>query len=462
MFRLLLILHILKKGTFMKNTVKTIRNRILSLFIITAIISLSGCTNSVMPSSAAPTQGSTTELPQITICLDPLANSDLRKAELRSSLKNIPGYMESFTIDIEAVPGGVILSEGEVGIRDNSLMRIRTEMMAGAGPDLFICGCPRPSRGTKRTVPKGLFPYPASAMKSNLFLPLDDFIKNTSAIEWDSLVPQVMDAGKYKDTQFIAPLTYVFGITGFDSAQHSIEDTSPITWEEQIASGSDEIRWAGHTNDIFSIFGNLADYERDVLTFSEEDLLFCLKNLLAPLDIPEEGAPETMAGLPIGLPNMVDNKGNCSFGDKSPEYIFIPQYNTAGGVTAQVTSFAAINRNTDNPEEAFAIIELLLSKEGQQNTELYDSLYGMPTHMELGSKGAPAQSLGGPWHMSDENFKAFCKVREQINAVNFFTPLEEEIDKMLWSCFETELSDNELEELVSDTYRVMTMMIGES
>ena len=64
--------------------------------------------------------------------------------------------------------------------------------------------------------------------------------------------------------------------------------------------------------------------------------------------------------------------------------------------------------------------------------------------------------------MSDENFKAFCKVREQINAVNFFTPLEEEMDKMLWSCFETELSDNELEELVSDTYRVMTMMIGES
>jgi len=40
--------------------------------------------------------------------------------------------------------------------------------------------------------------------------------------------------------------------------------------------------------------------------------------------------------------------------------------------------------------------------------------------------------------------------------------LEEEMDKMLWSCFETELSDNELEELVSDTYRVMTMMIGES
>ena len=82
--------------------------------------------------------------------------------------------------------------------------------------------------------------------------------------------------------------------------------------------------------------------------------------------------------------------------------------------------------------------------------------------MEVGSEDSPAYSSYGPWYMNDANFNEFCKLRGQINAVNFFTPLEAEIDKMLWTCYETELTDVEIEELVSDSYRVMTMMIGVS
>ena len=396
------------------------------------------------------------------ICIDSQIDPSVMESSFLESMELVPGYQEDFTVSVSSLPGDVVLSEQDLNNRENALVRIKTEIMAGGGPDLFICVCPRPSYGTERTNRKGLFPYPESAMESNLFLDLSAVISQSKLIEWDNLVPQIMDVGKYKENQFILPLTYTFGITGFERNLHKMASVSPMTRFDQLNSKNGSIRQAGHTDEIFSVFGRIADYENDILTFTENDLLTCIKDYWKPLDLSEDEFPDTPAGLMVGLPNMLNDKGKMRFGQNSPEYIFIPQYNTISGVTAYITSFIAVNRNTQYPKEALAIIEILMSKEGQQNAPLYGDLYGMPTHMEVGSEDSPAYSSYGSWYMNDANFNEFCKLRGQINAVNFFTPLEAEIDKMLWTCYETELIDVEIEELVSDSYRVMTMMIGES
>ena len=68
----------------------------------------------------------------------------------------------------------------------------------------------------------------------------------------------------------------------------------------------------------------------------------------------------------------------------------IPIYSDEGGVTATVTSFACINRNAKHAEEAFFILDLLMSREVQQEARQYklynligDLNLSIPMHMDL-------------------------------------------------------------------------------
>ena len=62
--------------------------------------------------------------------------------------------------------------------RETKLQRLRTEVMSGAGPDIFIVNC--------GSADYALFPYPEKMMNSGFFLLLDDYIENHAQFtDWD-------------------------------------------------------------------------------------------------------------------------------------------------------------------------------------------------------------------------------------------------------------------------------------
>ncbi len=109
--------------------------------------------------------------------------------------------------------------------RETVLERIRTEIMSGEGPNLFIV-----QTHSSLWEPL-LFEMPEKAMELGFFLPLDEYIANAEYAEWDKFTPTIMEIGRNEEGQLLIPLAYEL-----PSAVYRKEDISHtptnMTWEE--------------------------------------------------------------------------------------------------------------------------------------------------------------------------------------------------------------------------------------
>ena len=85
--------------------------------------------------------------------------------------------------------------------RETALDRVRTEIMSGGGPDMFIIACNGGIDYMAADV-EALFRVPEKAMEAGLFLPLDDYIQNAQFMEWNKLNETVMAAGRTEPVSY--------------------------------------------------------------------------------------------------------------------------------------------------------------------------------------------------------------------------------------------------------------------
>ena len=423
---------------------------VLFAFILVVSGILAGCetkqgnTQNISSSSVA-----SDELPTIRLLVDFI--SDGIGDSILDYVQRVPGYGTDFKVDYTYLP--------RTGAeRESQLTSIRTEILAGKGPDIFICSCPNFDYDNS----KPLFLFPNQVMERRVFLPLDSYLENAEYMEWDKLFQPVMEAGKNEEGQLLLPMSYQITAMLFDSELYSCTEELPMTWEMMTVSNDPMIQYAGSFQSINNFFGELADYQNDQLTFKEDELLLRyseLRDLKRLRDQQDLRELYTEKGgtilLDIGAP-AIPLLGD-KLDDSSPNYIMIPMYNVDGGVTANITSFAAINRNTKYPELSFRMLDSLLSKDVQSKCRLYGNVMGTPVHMDLAQKGQPAQTVfGGTWYMSEWNFAQFSSLRDQVNAVKFYTELDELLIRISGE------ESKPLDEVVHDNYTKMQMLLAES
>lgn len=205
--------------------------------------------------------------------------------------------------------------------------------------------------------------------------------------------------------------------------------------------------------DIFIIIiGNLADYSKDAPAFSEDDLLeWVTKQYDTWQSIPEESRDVLRVWMDQGYLSDPDVDIYLS-GEE--EYTMIPLYNRLGGVTANITTFAAINRNARYPDEAFRVIDYLLDPEVQQTSNIFQyCMQGLPVYAGTGSSDTPS---GSCWQMNEANYKAVTEMQEQINAANF----PGSVDANLWT---VQWYDEEArKKSVHEKYVLIEMLLAES
>lgn len=434
----------------MKGERKQIRKNFLSsLLIITIMISISGCSNTEKTNSKRPdTQATaesmeeTTGLKTVSILVDLLEDGPVE--DITKTLNKVPGFGDDFIYQIERLPPSFKGNE-----RDAAITRVRTEMMAGKGPDLFLCS--HKLYGYNASLDTTLFfTFPVQAMSNHLLLPLDDYIENAENIEWDSFQPVVMEAGRNEEGQQIIPLTYTFEATLFDSS-YTPESHLPMTWEQMTEDSDPNIR-AASNGYLYNIIGTLADYSKDVPAFSEEDLLGWVTRQYDTLQaVPEESRDVLQIWMDQGY--LSDPNVDISLNGEEM-YTMIPLYNLSGGVTASITTFAAINRNARYPDEAFSVIDYLLDPEVQQTSNIFQyCMQGLPVYTGTGNGDTPS---GSCWQMNEENYRTVTEIQEQINVANFPGP----VDASLWAILR--FDEDARKKSVHEKYVLIEMLLAES
>lgn len=203
----------------------------------------------------------------------------------------------------------------------------------------------------------------------------------------------------------------------------------------------------------------LADYKNDKLAITEEELLSYVASRQDAAARREKMEPLTGT---IGS-LCPDSWFDKEYGAEN-QLTLVPLFSRSGGYSAVVTSFAGININTKRPDDAFFMVDYIMSKECQQS-KLYAHMtlqHAVPTMEGLLSDrdNRVSEAADDYVYMSESLYKEFETFRESISRVDFYTPLDGELFQL--ECEIYDEPSKPIEKLVHDTYTRMNMMLAES
>ena len=387
------------------------------------------------------------EPPVLKVLIDLAVSGDTDSlcSDIESFLNNhAAGCGTDYLVEVEALP-----TISEPDRRNPAIVRMHMELMEG-GPDVFLVRNYTDSTGMYPDL-KNLFPYPGSAMRQHLFLPLDEYIENDE--DWEQMLPAVTAAGSLNGSQQLVPLGFGIKASLIDSEKYQATEPFPMTAHSMLTSDDPILRWAA-VSDGASLLGAPANYETEKPAFSQEELLGLVRDIrtaqqnVDPMEIRELGGLSAVTISPINE--------SLFHSEEVAKYTLLPAYNQDGGLTAWVESYAAINRNTEYPDQAYAILKSLFGAEGQRNDRL--TSMKLPVRVEPGSERTP-DSLNA-W-LDEWEYEQLAVLLEHINQVDFVTPLTGELEALFASCIYLE-DDGQVETAVEDAYFRLRTMISES
>lgn len=388
-----------------------------------------------------------------------LAGGKKQRNSFENTIKNLGGPED---IEIEIPP-----KHGQE--RELYLTALRTEMMAGKGPDVFVTlsgfGSHPFEDSTDFCFEESLFKFPQQAMERNMFLPLDEYIENAQFMEWDKLTPVVMEAGKNEHGQLLLPMTYTINLSVFKSEDIEYRQEDPgLTRKDMLAGPLELVSTAVNISESMQslALAPLADYKNDKLAVSEEELLEYITS--------RDDARKSLEGLDIPDSSYTYLNPDMWFDEEyghSSELALIPSFSRTGGYNAMITSFAAINANTKRPDDAFFVVDYILSQDAQQSPLYAHMLAGnaVPTMEGLmsgrGNGVYDVNSINGSHvTMSKNLYREFEKLRDGISGADFYTVLDKELYDLTSELYQE--PDKPVDKAVHDAYMRMNMMLAES
>ena len=373
-------------------------------------------------------------------------------------------YMDTLVEGWQEIEGGLEVEIVEIPTDGESaelkLSELRTEIMAGEGPDIFVLSCTPPTVDASH---EDLFRDLGKAMEAGMFLPLDEYISNAKYIDTSGWNQTVLVVGKTEEGQVVLPLYYYIQAYVYKGSDLSGQEL-PDSWETLIASDSPIVGnlWAF---DFVYSFENLADYQTGKLTFTVEVLKAYLEEYCSGLERVGAQNSETEFPEPIASGNITPEFLTQGVGgalEEDQTYLAVP--NREGSVTALVCKFAAINKNTEKAEEAFAFLDFMLSDEvtGQKGFTKGEVCYANGVDLDWDLNGITVnQKIFEENYCKNEKVRtAFEILNGQIRNARFFSELDSDIYD-LCTQYRWTLDSASRDQSVRSVYETMKMRLAE-
>ena len=406
--------------------------------------------------------------------------------------------VSSEDIEVDLIPG----AEKEPAERAAALQRIRAELMAGKGPDVFIGYAFDYTLSFEDQIEGGrLFPYLESAMEKCFFLPLTDILSDLAYGDQTDFFPTIMDGGKNQaGEQVILPLSFAIPGMFFSGENAPRCDYEGLSWYDVLNSddqvlleqtvwaldyykfaSENQVRTGDHDTGLYCLFPQTADLENERLSFTEEELADLVKDSLDGYRrAMEQGAEDPIASLNFCIRNVIMNGTPLFMPNGNGPYTFVPLRNLEGGSTAVVESYFAANANTEKTEQITAVLDALLHPDYWHDGILTHYFSGMHNSQAFTAPGMQVHQ-GAPFSETlDTEWKRACA---DINIVRYPSPIDAELNSLMQdiedSMFLCEnpysgiiqrderilqgsITDEELRKIVSEHYQQMQHLLDES
>lgn len=359
--------------------------------------------------------------------------------------------------------------EGRGEDREGALTRLRTEIMGGGGPDVFVI--------CQQGFGNDLFKFVEKKMEEKIFLPLDGYMEQAQFMDPVGMNQAVLSGCRNsKGQQMVIPLRYNFPATMFPAEEteldlsqaHSLADmldgSDPALTDVLASWWNPDPEWGGFYWGVSEVLGKRADYAKEKLLLSQEEFREAVKQLCEFAQGAEEGSGLSMSWIWKFRP--LDK--NISW--RKDPVVIVPLYNVQGGVTATISNFAAVNRNAQNPAGAFWVVDYISGEEQFQSSDIhmYMNSYSLPIYDGLMKESTmlPYYKDNGERDKSnfiyfdDQDWQAVDAARAQITSAEFPTELDMEIEMLLSNVCDAE--GDQRDKLIDECYRKLEMLIGEA
>lgn len=382
----------------------------------------------------------------LTVCVD-------HGGELFGQIADNWKYMdEGIKVELVEIPSDETAAETRI-------KELRTEIMSGGGPDVFIFG--------NRSGPK-LFENPEKAMYSDTFLPLDDYMNAAEYMKPEEWNQVILESGRTGEGQILLPLEYTFPAFAFQSSYLADPGEIPSSTEE-LLSCEDPLIGESAVSLLYQItysLSELADYQQETLFYSEEELQKRVEEIVS---YDSKWSPDSQQEGIVACGEVNGTFFSDIDRNSQEEQTVFAYPNDQGGVTACVQTYAAVNRNTEKPEQAFSLLDFLLSNEvlsGQGFPCGEDKWAGRNNFFVSGTGGISVnQTVAQKMCRSQISKDALQKMNRQITAVRYNSQLDSEIDQLCEECLMGRMQQPEYEaerkEAVTRTYERMKMQLSE-
>ena len=228
----------------------------------------------------------------------------------------------------------------------------------------------------------------------------------------------------------VLPMTYDYFLYAFDTENLPQSTELPETWEELIGRKEKAIRQTAGQRigmQFFDTFGQIADYEKGELLLSENQL----KEVLD--EAAEFGSTSLNMDWKIGDTGVVSlNTIEEIAGEKTAHTLFaLP--NEEGGITANITLYAGINKNTKQPKKAVSFLQLLYSEEvlSGEGIPIDGRMEGSGVKFPQGVSVYKKDLEKRIRSLSKEDQEQMRDIQGKITAVRFYSELDGKLNALL-------------------------------
>lgn len=331
---------------------------------------------------------------QLSICVE---ESSLYSDVLLPVIERFQEQFPEVEVDIRQIPP--IYQDSDIAVREAEVKQIKTEMMSGGGPDLFVqfVGTQMEYNGLV-----SLFPDLEKSGRAGVFADLGEMIEADGTIDMNDFYPFVQEAGTMGERFVVFPLSF------YDNALN-------VTTEANLEASGIDLKTANSSAEAYASelerclpkeqrfdaagvgYDNLSygllDYDTGEVHLGEKEEFYYSWGLERREDERWTENYDTklqrqLTGIVSGEIPMVTkalnpaSAGALAFAEymaaEGAEAVFWMTPDEKGGCSpVDIGSFAAVNANSPNKGNAMEFLKILVSEE-MQSGGYYPGNYYMP------------------------------------------------------------------------------------